>query len=968
MKMLAFSFSSLRQQPLLLLKALAALLCFGIFPTLIINSGLERVVSIKNQRNAEQKKFFMRARLAQMEKFADSGYFAHFLLRRACDKAAQKKAGWQKELVTQIAGLKKKYPDSFSFVIADRNNDLLEKISDEKSFKYLFKKAFALIDDLGESVKKQLPGNPEEVNDIDSRMKSLRPLLGTIVNVEEMCLPLLDSVSGKSILASADERRSHLWYYNSDRFKVIAFIDYRFISKTFGLQSLVNYFNTRFKDFEFGFSRFPAAEEEIFPKKLRIGPEKVTLALSRFENIMPGELFFEKDRVFSHRFLQQSLRGFCHTSARVVHPWTKEMLLAWLFKVILLAGFLIWVARLRFGNFISVKTKMVALFAYSLWIPGLFICFGAWEHYQQTWMEKVRLEKERSFLVLQAADQGITQYLSELGVRVNRFIEDRIKSRQEKLVDPDEVEELVREMKSRFVVDGGIMLNREGKNLMNFNKNSVLRNFSLFRIVGKFTLLYLNSEIERPEDFNNQVSLGFAHEFIDRETKPHLLGLGTFYAYCFYKYLRLNSDVKKNHLIMLFWELRKMQTSYSKSFFSKSKELLSKGHKIFAYMLKEERFFIPEDYCEEIMPLVNDARQNQFSAQNLFRFKDKNYIATSFRGKNLNQIVLCHLSPIDKIEAEMLSLRNRYLAGLVLWLTLTLSVMFLSHYYFLRPLKELKTAVGSIAQREFRFRAKVFSENELGKLGEAFNRSLENLEDLNVAATVQKTLLPQTNYSQNRLQTLIFNRSMSKLGGDCFFVGEKSSDSSIVFIGDATGHGIPAALTVAMARSVLIYEEISGFPTTNLLDAVNAALFATRKKRAPELMTGLCFSINSLTGVYTCFNAGHVMPMIVSADGTAAGYIRLAGFPAGLVKEPGYKPVSGQIKPGETLLLFTDGIIEAADDNGTPMGFDNFEKLVLSAYDASLSRFKEKLVDEIEKKYRLNDDDITLLMARFADV
>ncbi len=223
---------SVNERTLPTLKFLLFFVSIFIFPGMLTKAGIDRVLLLQNRLKAEEQQKFMSEKLRDLEKFSNNSFFAHFLLKKLCLKAT-KSESWQEELATGIAFLKNKYENSFSFVVAGPDNNIIEKLSDQKSYKFILKKSFKLFSQIRNSAGNDQSGSywPNE-NDF----RSLRPLLGDLIDLSQLHQPLRSLETGQSILASAEAEKYHIWFQAGKKFSMIVFINRSFIFSQHGLK------------------------------------------------------------------------------------------------------------------------------------------------------------------------------------------------------------------------------------------------------------------------------------------------------------------------------------------------------------------------------------------------------------------------------------------------------------------------------------------------------------------------------------------------------------------------------------------------------------------------------------------------------------------------------------------------------------------------------------------------------------
>ena len=112
-------------------------------------------------------------------------------------------------------------------------------------------------------------------------------------------------------------------------------------------------------------------------------------------------------------------------------------------------------------------------------------------------------------------------------------------------------------------------------------------------------------------------------------------------------------------------------------------------------------------------------------------------------------------------------------------------------------------------------------------------------------------------------------------------------------------------------------------------------------------------------------NAGHCFPLLVSPDSDRTKYIRSVGHPLGIRKASEYKNHSFLIEPGESLILYTDGLIEALDFSQTPIGFDRFMKMASECRHCDPETFYHNLSTRHTSLTCVSEDDTTIIVLNY---
>src|SRR5215204_2447054 len=241
-------------------------------------------------------------------------------------------------------------------------------------------------------------------------------------------------------------------------------------------------------------------------------------------------------------------------------------------------------------------------------------------------------------------------------------------------------------------------------------------------------------------------------------------------------------------------------------------------------------------------------------------------------------------------------------------------------------------------------------------------RERERIEqELLVARRIQQASLPKEVPELEGWQISPIYRPAKEVGGD-FYDFFKLEDGSLgIVVGDATGHGVPAALVMASARSMLRAVAQASDSPGDALRRVNDPLATD----IPQNMFVTCFYaiLDPKSGTLSYANAGHDLPYL-HRNGEAEE-LRARGMPLGLMPGMGYEEKEMVLDAGETALFYSDGLVEAHDPNGEMFGFPRLQTLVAEhGEEGSLGDFLlEKLYSFVGEGWE-QEDDITLLTLR----
>jgi predicted ester cyclase len=246
-------------------------------------------------------------------------------------------------------------------------------------------------------------------------------------------------------------------------------------------------------------------------------------------------------------------------------------------------------------------------------------------------------------------------------------------------------------------------------------------------------------------------------------------------------------------------------------------------------------------------------------------------------------------------------------------------------------------------------------------------RERERVEqELRVARSIQQASLPKEVPTLEGWEISPFYQPAREVGGDFYDFLELDDGRLGLVVGDATGKGVPAALVMASARSMLrAVAQASNYSPGEVLRRVNDSLVTD----IPPNMFVTCFYaiLNPKSASLSYANAGHDMPY-VHRRGSDAEELRARGMPLGLMPGMNYEEREVSLREGHGVLFYSDGLLEAHDPKGEMFGFPRLRTLV-AEHDEERS-LVDLLMDELYSfvgEGWEQEDDITLLtLERFA--
>ncbi len=341
----------------------------------------------------------------------------------------------------------------------------------------------------------------------------------------------------------------------------------------------------------------------------------------------------------------------------------------------------------------------------------------------------------------------------------------------------------------------------------------------------------------------------------------------------------------------------------------------------FAWAIDDNQVNFPPNFrfFRLAIPLMNKVVSSIRSFRTGVFFKGRKLLLTGLRGSCLKDFAFLKVVPTSSIEQEIrdYSWKFRFIAIAIIGLCVI--VGFFLARFFIVPIDNLSEGLMAISNRNFKFEIPVLAEDELGNLARLFNEAMGDLKDLEVAKTLQESLFPRKSLEIGKWQIYGSCLPTTQVGGDYFDYFAIDDRRVILIIGDVSGHGVGAALVVAMAKAIIGHPSTSGKPF-EILVSLNSILFSILKRKK---MMSCCLALFDLAGMtLTLANAGQNYPILLK-EGTPR-FLELNGYPLGSTKNWKAATRSYPSHPGEVTLFYTDGLIEALDKSGDQIGYDRF--------------------------------------------
>lgn len=245
--------------------------------------------------------------------------------------------------------------------------------------------------------------------------------------------------------------------------------------------------------------------------------------------------------------------------------------------------------------------------------------------------------------------------------------------------------------------------------------------------------------------------------------------------------------------------------------------------------------------------------------------------------------------------------------------------------------------------------------------------------DIAAAWTIQESFLVKDwPIDDPRLSVYGVTRPAKVVGGDFYDFGFIADDLVVMLIGDVSGKGVPAALTMALLLAEFRLCGPGSESVAEVLRNLNKRMVA-RSRRGTFCTTALV-ALDLRNGHVVAANAGHHPVLRISRNGTSA-VLPASGPPLGILDGVDWHDEALVIEPGETLLLFTDGIVEARNGEAEPAedreedeyGLDGLERFVMGRPEREPRELIEAVLADVDRFCSpfAPHDDCTMIAMRF---
>jgi len=317
----------------------------------------------------------------------------------------------------------------------------------------------------------------------------------------------------------------------------------------------------------------------------------------------------------------------------------------------------------------------------------------------------------------------------------------------------------------------------------------------------------------------------------------------------------------------------------------------------------------------------------------------------------------------NHINTRMQNTRNTFIDIFILLILLVSGIsLFLSRMITL-PLLSLTEGVQVLGRGDMDHKVDVRTSDELGQLAESFNQMTRDLKDymerlhcttaeqerlikeLEIARRIQQNILPRETPAIEGADIWGTNIPAREVGGDFFDYIPIDGNHWGITIADVSGKGMPAALFMGLSRTIL---RASTSGNLNISAALRHANELICRDSTSGMFVTLFYGVfDTRTKDLSYINAGHYPALVLHAGTAETSHLEARGIPLGVTNKIELEERTLSLRSGDILVLYTDGVTEAMNEEEAAFGEERLKRLILDCRALPAREIVQKVEDEI---------------------
>ncbi len=334
------------------------------------------------------------------------------------------------------------------------------------------------------------------------------------------------------------------------------------------------------------------------------------------------------------------------------------------------------------------------------------------------------------------------------------------------------------------------------------------------------------------------------------------------------------------------------------------------------------------------------------------------------------------------LNQQMNAAKGLFFALFVILFIIVTILSFLFARIITRPLEELRHGSEAIGAGDLEHRVLIATGDEFEDLAHSFNKMASDLrghidelqrttaekerfaKELEIAKGIQQSFLPDSAPAIAGIELVATNVPALEVGGDFYDFIPLGKDRWGLVIADVSGKGVPAALFMALSRTLIRASTLVNADPARSIGHANAMIYEDSKSNMFVTLFYAVLDSGAMTLNYV--NAGHNPPLLLTGESSDVRLLKAKGIALGVIDDVDLQSVKVDLKHGDVLVLYTDGVTEAINDKEEEFGEDRLLRIITENRDRPAQEIMDQILCAITAFAgdRPQFDDITLMVLR----
>lgn len=475
------------------------------------------------------------------------------------------------------------------------------------------------------------------------------------------------------------------------------------------------------------------------------------------------------------------------------------------------------------------------------------------------------------------------------------------------------------------------------------------------RKIGQFFLGVMNktkisskdaTEMEMVvESFTQKPLQNFIHDILLEAGNFTMWGFGDNIQPSILGYFTIGNNKNHDYFYIMMWRRIALQAKFLRDNFTRANRNTI-GIKVIATNSERKTFF-PRNIDKDMAVMAFEENLTEYPSNDFkfLNYENQKCMAIGFKGKHIDSFKLIGLFPLEIMEKQISTQRKQLLIFAFLSILMAFGLSQILAQSFLSPLNSLSEGASAIEAKNFHHRLPDLGRDEFAEMGEIFNNVMVDLEELSVGSAIQEQLLPQGDIETGNFSLYGKSIPMAELGGDYFDFIEQEDNTFSVLLGDVAGHGVGAALIMAMAKAVVVQSDHLLDKPLEMITRLHNLILASKTKKQRKIMTCQYLFLDGKTGKGVYTNAGACSPYIIRHSRGTIEELTLAGAALGAFKKAKFSELELQFEPGDAIVFYTDGIVETRSKDDEEIGYEGLQEILKASWDLDAEKFYQNIYE-----------------------